>query len=112
MRVFRGIQVATVSLENKNVASWEAIHSIWAMGVAKRDFLKLVFCARFPFLERLLPITLLTTALFEQWHCCPQMFNPPLPRDVLIDSFLDHGEICIEATIMCECSGFQSCKWA
>eukprot|EP00041_Stephanoeca_diplocostata_P014674 m.274262 g.274262 ORF g.274262 m.274262 type:complete len:299 (+) comp19758_c0_seq1:485-1381(+) len=53
----------------------------------------------------------LTTA--QQRHCergvlKREMFNPPLPRDVLIDSFLDHGEICIEATILCECSGFQS----
>lgn len=44
----------------------------------------------------------------EQAGLLRDMFKPALPRDVFLDAFLDHGEICVEATVMTECSGFES----
>lgn len=32
----------------------------------------------------------------------PQMFSPPLQRDVLIDVFMDHGDVCVEAAVLAE----------
>lgn len=33
-----------------------------------------------------------------------EMFSPPLPKEVLLDAYLDHGELCVEATVTVETS--------